>query len=317
MRLVVAAVAMGLLSASAQRASAQEPAPPEPAHATKATDARAEARELAEKGDSAFGAGRCDKAIGFWKKADAVFHAPTLLLRIARCEALLGHVVDATATLERIVGEPLPASAPPTWGDARIQAGAEIAGVRERIARIDVHVSTAPGQSPAIEIDDAPLAPGERGARVDPGSHRVVVRVGERTAERHLTLDDGEQRTVELSIVLETPRPKPRTQRDAGLVIGAVGLVALGVGAGFGISALSISSHLDGVCGTDHKNCAPSEQPSIDRVQAHALISDFALGGGAALALTGGLLILTDTSGKKAEPRVRLQLGRASLLELE
>ncbi len=313
MRAVAAAIALGFVAALAPRAFAQPNATPA---AAAAPDARAEARELAERGDTAFGAGRCDKAIGFWKKADAVFHAPTLLLRIARCEALIGHVVDATATLERIVGEPLPQTAPAAWGDARIQAAAEVAGVRERIARIDVHVSNAPGQVPSIEIDDTALASGERGARVDPGTHRVLVRVGEKIAERHLTLDDGEQRTVELAIVLETPRAPSRTQHNTGLVVGAIGLAALGVGVGFGASALSTASHLDGVCGADRKNCSPTEQGAINRVAAHSLISDFALGGGAALTLTGGLLLLTDTSPKKAEPRVRLQLGRAAIWEI-
>src|ERR1700674_5381489 len=72
---------------------------------------RASARELANKGDAFFAKGRCDKGISLWAEANEHCHAPPLLLRIARCQALLGKVVLATETLQSIVSEPVDPSA--------------------------------------------------------------------------------------------------------------------------------------------------------------------------------------------------------------
>src|SRR5271165_578330 len=73
---------------------------------------RIEARQLASQGDEAFGIGRCDQAVPLWKEAERKFHAPTILVRIARCQALLGKVVDAASTLEALLAEPVAPDAP-------------------------------------------------------------------------------------------------------------------------------------------------------------------------------------------------------------
>src|SRR5262245_28229166 len=80
---------------------------------------RAEAREIAERGDAQFDAGRCDKAIPLWREAAAKYRAPTIVLRIARCQALVGKVVDAANTLETITKEPLEADAPAAFVEAK------------------------------------------------------------------------------------------------------------------------------------------------------------------------------------------------------
>jgi hypothetical protein len=306
MRRWVCAVSVGVAISLGAEARAEPPI---------ASDARAGARELGEKGDAAFGAGRCDKAIDFWQKADAIFHAPTLLLRIARCEALLGQVVAATESLERIVSEELPANAPPTWADARAQASSELPTVRGRIAHVDIRIKGAGAAAPSIAIDDEALPIGEHQRRLDPGPHRIVVAIGESSSERRLTLGDGEERAIDLAISVEAARPRTRLQRNTGIAVGALGLAALGVGIGFGISALSLSSQLDDACGKNRRDCAPSEQPSIDKVSSRSLVADFAIGGGAALALTGGLLFFTDSSSKKSEPKVRVQLAQTTVFE--
>src|SRR5690349_10099649 len=82
------------------------------ARAATNDELRAEARVIAEQGDAQFDAGRCDKALPLWRAAESLFHAPTILLRIARCQTLLGQVVEATRGLEAIVAEPLRPEAP-------------------------------------------------------------------------------------------------------------------------------------------------------------------------------------------------------------
>src|SRR5438067_291363 len=94
-----------------------------------ASDPRAEAREIAERGDAQFDAGRCDKAIPLWREAAAKFRAPTIVLRIARCQALVGKVVDAAATLESITKEPLEPDASAAFEEAKQQAERDLKNV--------------------------------------------------------------------------------------------------------------------------------------------------------------------------------------------
>src|SRR5215475_5923563 len=96
------AAAIAILVISSAVAAPARADPPAPA-----SDPRVEAREIAERGDAQFDAGRCDKAIPLWKEAAAKFRAPTIGLRIARCQALVGKVVEAAKTLEAITKEPL------------------------------------------------------------------------------------------------------------------------------------------------------------------------------------------------------------------
>src|SRR3954468_23243982 len=104
MKRAAAIAILGLSAAVAAPARADPPAP--------ASDPRAEAREIAERGDVQFDAGRCDKAIPLWREAAAKYRAPTIVLRIARCQVLVGKVVEAAVTLETITKEPLEPDAP-------------------------------------------------------------------------------------------------------------------------------------------------------------------------------------------------------------
>ena len=83
-----------------------------------------------------------------WRKADAVYHAPTLLLRIARCQALLGHVVAAVATLESVVSETPKPDAPPAFVAAREDGQRELLSLRGRIATLRIVVRPHGGAMP-------------------------------------------------------------------------------------------------------------------------------------------------------------------------
>ncbi|MDB4997628.1 MAG: hypothetical protein JWM74_5060, partial [Myxococcaceae bacterium] len=177
------------------RAGADEPD-------TSAADAaRALARGLAEKGDAAFGMGRCDQAIPLWKEAARAFYATTIALRIAHCQALLGHVVEATATLEAMTKEPLPATAPDAFLAAQAQALAELPSVRDRVATLIIE-EPHPRPVTAVAIDDVPLDPSKLRYPVDPGRHRVSISTGNASWEGLLTFSDGQKRTLVTTTVL-------------------------------------------------------------------------------------------------------------------
>ena len=120
MKRAAAITIVGLLCSVAAPARADPPA----------SDPRAEAREIAERGDAQFDAGRCDKAIPLWREAAAKFRAPTIVLRIARCQALVGKVVEAARTLESITKEPLEPDAPAAFEEFK-------RGIERMVARID------------------------------------------------------------------------------------------------------------------------------------------------------------------------------------
>jgi len=289
--------------------------------AARAGSPRADARALAQQGDEQFYAGRCDKAMELWRKANAVFQAPTILLRIARCEALLGHVVAAAATLETIVAEPPSAEArddagkaPPTpvFAAAREEARRDLAHVRARIAtlRIAVRPSGA-GATPVsveIEIDGAHAPDDGAPIPIDPGEHRVHVRAGGSTWEREVRLDDGEIRTLDVPIVVEPLSTVSPAQRTAGLATLGVGVASLVTGAALAASSLSTAHSLDAACGADRSACPPSDQGMIARLRATSLAADTTLVGGGVLVVAGAVLLTADLHFAKKE-RVRIVAG--------
>ncbi len=269
--------------------------------------ARREARGIAEQGDAQFYAGRCDRAVPLWLRAFAVYPAPTLTLRVARCQALQGQVVAAAATLEALAAEPIDPDAPAAFFTAREDGKRELPRVRARIAtlRIAVRPRGDAGAVPVtVAIDGARAAVGA--TVIDPGTHHVRVHAEDATWEREVHLDDGEARTLDVTLRVEPLPAVPRIQRDAGLATLSAGVAALATGVGLSVSALATARALDGVCGADRMECPPTAQGAIDRTRAFSLAADGALTGGALLAVTGAVLLTA-----------RLRFGRASRVRLE
>ncbi len=266
---------------------------------------RVEARRLASLGDQAFTIGRCDKAIPLWQQANDVFYAPTILFRIARCQALQGKVVDATKTLEAMVSEPVQPDEPAAFAAARQQAAKELPNLRARIGRLRVEVDTRGlAVVPSIWVDMKPVPEGVRSVELDPGEHVVRVDAREDRWEASVEVEEGKERVVRVALGEMQRPPPPRTQRTVGLVIGGVGLAALATGGYFGYSASRTSTDLDGVCGASRKACPPDRQDDIDRVKTHALVADFTLGAGATLLAAGAIVVLTEKVPEREAPRI-------------
>jgi len=286
-----------------------------PARRARADDgARLEARGIAEQGDAQFYAGRCDRAMPLWRRAFAVYRAPTITLRIARCQALLGQVVAAAATLESMATETLKADAPPAFLAAREDGARELPGVRARIAmlRITVRPRGATGSVPvSVEIDGSPAPAGA--VPIDPGTHRVRVHAEGVDWEREVRLDDGEARTLEVALWVEPLPSVPRAQRNVGLLALGAGSVALATGVGLSVSALSTARALDALCGADRTACPPATQGAIDRTRAYSLAADGTLAGGA-LMVAAGAILLTARLRFGGETRVRFSAAPRGLL---
>lgn len=106
--------------------------------------------------------------------------------------------------------------------------------------------------------------------------------------------------------------PQPRAARSTGhwmsLAFGAAGLVAIGVGGGFGLAARSDANTAHQLC---NGNVCGS-QAGVDAARAgkrDAIISDIAFGVGGALLLTGTVLyLLGEDRSSESEARARLHV---------
>jgi len=234
---------------------------------------RAEAKSLAGLGDAEFYAGRCDRAVPLWRKAEATFHATTILLRIARCQAQLGKVVDASATLGAVVEEPLRADAPTAFVQARDEARRELASVRARVATLRLLMRAGPADAiVVVDVDGVTAAPGATSFPLDPGDHVVHVHAGDDSWRRDVHLAPGEMVACDVPLWVRVT-PAPRTQRTVGLATFGAGLAALSVGMGAAIA---------GVAATPEHGAATTS------------VAAGGIGGGVALVVAGAFLLTTE-----------------------
>ncbi|WP_437659104.1 tetratricopeptide repeat protein [Sorangium sp. So ce1182] len=93
-------------------------------------DAQQLARTRAHEGLKLYGADRWQEAFDAFQEADRLYHAPTLVLYMARCQRKLGNLEAARALYEQVLGEALPDDPPPAFLEARRDAETELTGVR-------------------------------------------------------------------------------------------------------------------------------------------------------------------------------------------
>lgn len=138
---------------------------------------RQAARDLFQTGYQLQQAGNYAEALDKFKRAQAVFSAPTNLLHIAECEAQLGLLVESAETYRGLIGMPLPTGAPAAFSAAQTQGKAELQQVESRIPKVRIEVAPANVQNVGVTIDDQPMNAALLGVDrpIDPGTHRIRV----------------------------------------------------------------------------------------------------------------------------------------------
>ena len=170
------------------------------AHAQTAAD-RATARELGIDGQGALDKKDYATAEDRFRRADALFHAPTLLLGYARAEAGLGKVVNASEAYNRIIREGAAPGAPAAFVAAVESAKAEVAAVQARIAQVTITVSGP--DNPTVTLDDQPVPVAALGVKrpVDPGEHIVKATAdGWNAAETKFSVADASNANAALTM---------------------------------------------------------------------------------------------------------------------
>jgi hypothetical protein len=146
------------------------------ATAASAADKEA-ARNLYIQGFSQQQAGNFTDALERFKRAQAVYPAPTTQLHIAECEAQLGHLVEAAEAYRALTRQQLAADANPAFVAAQTQAAAELQQVEPRIPHVHIDIAPHNIQGLNVTIDDQPMnvALLDVDRPVDPGTHKIVV----------------------------------------------------------------------------------------------------------------------------------------------
>jgi hypothetical protein len=308
---------------------------PVPAYAQEATaENKAAARDLATEGIQLAQGGKCEEAIPKLSRADKLFHAPTIVTWIGQCQIEVGRYVEGTETLNRVVREQINADAPEAFHTAQQKARDLIAQAQPKIAKLTIEVTPADIEGLSVTVDERPMSSALVGAGkpTDPGIHKVTVSApGYRSITKEIELDEGglESLSFELKQTAGAASAAPTDEsaeatkpEEAKTSPNWLGFTAVGVGAALmagggvlGYLAMNKEGQLN--C-DDDGTCPPSEDGTLTSARTNAMVSTILFGVGAAVSVTGVVLLLTSgpkkseiARGRYVEPRVGI--GRVGL----
>lgn len=290
----------------------------------------AAARSLGTQGIQLADAGDCQGAIEKLSRAEALYHAPSILGRLGECQVQVGQVVLGTENLNRVVREELSANAPKAFRDAKERAKTVLAASLPKIARLTVKVDPADA-SPTVSVGGAPIPAALLGVErpTDPGTHEVVVSApGYLEQKTSVTLAEGGAQEIAIQLVKDPSAVAPAEPAPAPLVVApppsasppsdtgpkknnTLAYVALGVGgAGLvvggitGALALGKKNDLKG-CVDDR--CPSSQKKKLDSAKSMATVSTVGFALGLVGVGTGVVLLLAgggNDSAQLNEPRL-------------
>jgi hypothetical protein len=285
---------------------------------------RATARALAGEGHRALKQSNFKVAEDRFRRADALVHAPTLVVAHARALVGLGRLVEAHERYQLVLREGVSENALRSWKRALKDAQTEIETIKPRLAWLTLTVQGP--EQPTVVVDERELPSAMVGVRTatDPGTRVIKVSApGFLPEAESLTLAEGEEQSLE--IVLEpdpdaaVPPPEPeaappssaeqqplakpevaKEPRDHTLTYIAFGIGGAGLitWAAAGIPFLQAQNDLKDKCPNDH--CPATESDSVDRYRKLGTIAGIGMGVGLAGIGVGLALLLSDDSGDPA-----------------
>jgi len=192
-----AILALGLVP---RQASAQTPA-------DKAT-----ARQLATQGIQLFQQGKHAEALDLLQRAEQLYDAPVHLIYIARTQAALGKLVEASETYRKLVRTDLPAGAPEAFKGAVADGQKELQQLEPRIPSLRIDVVPADTQGLQLKVDGEVVSTVVIGINrpTNPGKHSVEAAAANfDTATASVELASGGKQTVTLQMRSKPGAPAP------------------------------------------------------------------------------------------------------------
>ena len=280
---------------------------------------RATARTLAQEGQHALESKNYTMAIDKFSRADALVHAPTLLLGLARAQVGSTKLVEAQENYNRIIREGVAPNSPKSWSKAVDDANKEVGAISPRIPWVTITVLGP--SNPEVVIDSTPVPAASLGVKraINPGSHKVKVSAeGYLPQEKSIVLTEGQSLNVNIELeqapqTAPTPEKKVATTTTADTGVAPTGewrrtvaYVAFGVGGASVIvggvaGGLAIAKHsqLSDACPVASE-CNAGQRANIDSYNRLGTIADvgFIVGG---VGLAAGVVLLV-TQPKDTSP---------------
>jgi hypothetical protein len=255
----------------------------------------ATARILGTEGLRLAETGNCAAAVEKLSRAEKLHHAPTTLERLGECEIAIGHYVDGSESLRRVIREHMPEGSPAVFLTAQTHARAALEQATPHIAKVRVDVVGPSAGDVVLKIDNVPVSNATIGAErsIDPGAHTIEANApGFKASTQRFDVSDGGSRSVSLTLERAPEPPKPVVAVDAThhdemrpatpvttthrnyvpafVAFGGAG-AALIFGSVFGGLALSKKSDLMSACGGTA--CPPSQRGAFDDAKTFANLS--------------------------------------------
>lgn len=174
------------------------------AQAASDDERKSKARELAGQGFERFEAGDLDKAIALYKEADAAFHAPTILVLLARAYEKKEDYVAARAVYRKVADEQLAADAPKEFVEAQTASKSAADALDGKIAFVKVVLKGTTAAKVEIAIDGVPVPDAKLKEPIpaNPGTRKIAATIGGddggRTVFQTVTLKEGTTKQIQL-----------------------------------------------------------------------------------------------------------------------
>jgi hypothetical protein len=287
---------------------------PGAARAQGASD-KAAAEALFQDGRKLFDAGNYAAACGKFVESERLDPAPGTLLNLAGCYEKNGQTASAWATFK----EAGAASHQKGRADWEELARTRAAALEPGLSRLTITVTASTTDGLQVHRDSSVVGQAEWGTAipVDPGTH-VIEAVAPGHTAFHQSVDVAGGGT---SVTLTVPElavdagggggdaagaaNSGTTQRTIGLVVGGIGIVGIGVGAAFGVVAMSKENDaLHNDCNGDRCNQAGVQLGQDANSAATASTIFFSVG---AAAVVGGAVLYFLAPRTPSAPTVGLR----------
>ena len=184
----------------------------------------------------------------------------------------------------------------------------KVAELAPRLARLDIKLAPGAPKGAVVFRDGQELggASLDTPLPIDAGDHHLVVRApGHEAAEVVVHIEDGQSRTITCGAGAESAAaPAPAgVARPVGLVVGGLGIAAIGVGAVTGALTLARKDTVAANCDAA-KACNPVGVAAASEGKMFSAISTATFLGGAAALAAGVVLVIVGRSGDRSGPVV-------------
>jgi hypothetical protein len=171
---------------------------------------KATARDLVIEGYRALQSKDYTAAADRFTRADALYHAPTVTLGLARAQVGLGKLVSAQELYYRTAHDPLPPNASTAIKKAVSDAQKELDALALRLPSVVINVKG--NDAPRVTLDGIEVRVASLGVKrpVDPGKHTITASAtGFASSEVTVNLTEGKSESVTLELTPRQAEPPP------------------------------------------------------------------------------------------------------------